>query len=110
MVSAGFDRLVDETSPYQACRGTVAAVILERGGGCPAPPVSTGPCGLLALGRAVSVSFPPEVPGTRAHAHEIYELVALGTGGGSYTGRLEFSGRQLHDCHGLAVARRALVR
>lgn len=108
VVSAGLDRLLKDSSPYQACKGTVAAVILERGRNCPAPipypHTSSGPR------PEFSVPSCTEVQGMIGHSKETYELVALGTGSSSYAGWLEFSGRRLHDCHGLVIARRALLR
>ncbi|XP_020845121.1 adenosine deaminase domain-containing protein 2 [Phascolarctos cinereus] len=81
VVSSGFDRLIGENSPYQGCKRSIAAVILER-----------------------------EVPDDRGSCRETYELVALGTGSGGYRGWIEFMGRRLHDTNSLVIARRALVR
>lgn len=110
VVSAGLDRLLGEDSPYRACAGTVAAVILEQGRAHPSLPHLGRPPGPLPCTES---RLPPpctEILGTKGHTKEIYELVALGTGSGTCASWLEFSGRQLHDCHGLVIARRALLR
>ncbi|XP_056396853.1 adenosine deaminase domain-containing protein 2-like isoform X2 [Hyla sarda] len=41
---------------------------------------------------------------------DVYEVVALGTGVTWYQGWQEYLGLQVHDCHALVVARRALLR
>lgn len=109
VVSAGLDRLLSDSSPYGACKGTVAAVVLERGRTCPAP-APAPPTDSGSWAEFFSVPSCTEVQGSIGHSKETYELVAMGTGGSSCAGWLEFSGRRLHDCHGLVIARRALLR
>ncbi|KAJ6663580.1 hypothetical protein lerEdw1_009659 [Lerista edwardsae] len=76
------EMLLGNDLPYRGCLSTVAGFILER--------ETAAAC--------------------QTACRETYELVALGTGDVSYQGWLEFSGRRLHDMHGLVVARRALLR
>uniref|UniRef100_A0A8D0CAM6 A to I editase domain-containing protein n=2 Tax=Salvator merianae TaxID=96440 RepID=A0A8D0CAM6_SALMN len=81
VTAARCEMLLRENAQFQDCMSSVAAFVLEK-----------------------------EVADSQSPYKETYELVALGTGDVTYNGWMEFSGRRLHDMHGMVVARRALVR
>ncbi|XP_061103548.1 adenosine deaminase domain-containing protein 2 isoform X2 [Conger conger] len=78
--SERFDRLLQECPEFHSCKSSFAAFVLER------------------------------VTDTEGQVCEQYEVVALGTGQSSCSGWICFSGHVVHDCHAIAIARRALRR
>ncbi|XP_075770507.1 adenosine deaminase domain-containing protein 2-like isoform X2 [Pelodiscus sinensis] len=81
LTSDTFDWLLAADPQYRSCKSSLAAFLLER-----------------------------EVVDAQQGCRRRFELVALGAGDTCYGGWLEFSGRRLHDMHGLVMARRALRR
>ncbi|XP_066559967.1 adenosine deaminase domain-containing protein 2 isoform X1 [Amia ocellicauda] len=76
-----FDRLLQDCPQFHDCKSCLAAFLLEK-----------------------------EVVDTAGLAFERYQVVAFGTGESCCSGWLGFTGRIVHDCHALVIARRALRR
>ncbi|XP_072231671.1 adenosine deaminase domain-containing protein 2 [Leuresthes tenuis] len=81
MSSEKFDSLLRMCPEFRGCKSHMAAFVLIRG-----------------------------VLDTAGRACERYSVVALGTGRSSCTKWLCYSGKMVHDCHAIIIARRALRR
>ncbi|CAG5872180.1 unnamed protein product [Menidia menidia] len=79
--SEKFDSLLRMCPDFNGCKSHMAAFVLVR-----------------------------EVLDTAGNPCEQYKVVAVGSGSSSCSERLCYTGRMVHDCHAIIIARRALLR